>query len=194
MDGATGASGAPLTILLHRWRDGDEKAFDELVPLIYNELRAIARTVLARERGGNTLGCTALVNESYLRLMGPTATDWEGRSQFFGAAARAMRRVLVDHARARKAIKRGEGAVNSEWDEVAASVAPNVDLVVLDQALGELALFDAELARLVELRYFGGLSIEETAAMMGSSPAGVKRKWTAARAWLYRRMTGNALD
>lgn len=181
-----------LTQLLERWTQGDQSAFDELVPAVYGELRRLARLLLLNERAGHTLGCTALVHEAYLRLVSQTRTDWIGRAHFFGAASRAMRRVLVDHARARKAIKRGDGAVAVELDQVMLAIEPNLDVVALDRALAELAAFDAERARIVELRFFGGLSVEETAAIVGSSPATVKRDWTVARAWLYNRMKGKA--
>lgn len=179
-----------LTQLLERWTQGDQSAFDELVPAVYGELRRLARLLLLNERPGHTLGCTALVHEAYLRLVSQTRTDWIGRAHFFGAASRAMRRVLVDHARARKAIKRGDGAVAVELDQVMLAIEPNLDVVALDRALEELAAFDAERARIVELRFFGGLSVEETAAILGSSPSTVKRDWTVARAWLYKRMKG----
>jgi RNA polymerase sigma factor (TIGR02999 family) len=181
-----------LTQLLERWTQGDQSAFDELVPAVYDELRRLARLLLLNERAGHTLGCTALVHEAYLRLVGQTRTDWIGRAHFFGAASRAMRRVLVDHARARNAVKRGDGAVAVELDQVMLAIEPDLDVVALDRALEELAAFDLERARIVELRFFGGLSVEETAAIVGSSPATVKRDWTVARAWLYKRMKGEA--
>jgi RNA polymerase sigma factor (TIGR02999 family) len=184
----------PLTLLLDRWAAGDKKAFEDLVPAVYEELRRLARMLLLNEQRGHTLGCTALVHEAYLRLVDQTRTDWSGRAHFFGAAARAMRRVLVDHARAKKAAKRGEGAVAVELDQVTLSVEPNLDVLALDRALEELAGFDPERARIVELRYFGGLSVEEAAAIVGTSPATVKRDWAVARAWLYRRMTGEAAE
>jgi RNA polymerase sigma factor (TIGR02999 family) len=182
-----------LTQLLERWAAGDRKAFEELVPAVYAELRRLAKLLLLNERRGHTLGCTALVNEAYLRLVDQTRTDWNGRAHFFGAAATAMRRVLVDHARARRAVKRGDGAIAVELDQVVLSVEPGIDVVALDCALEELASFDPEGARLIELRFFGGMSVEETAELMGTSPATVKRNWSAARAWLYRRLKGIAL-
>ena len=184
----------PLTQLLRRWTAGDEQAFEELVPLVYEELRRLAKMLLQREAAGHTLNCTALVHEAYLRLMGPSTTDWESRYHFFGAAARAMRRVLVDHARARNAGKRGEGVVPVELNQASLAFEIDLDILALDRALEELSSFDPVRARIVELRYFGGLSIEETAALTGSSPATVKRDWTAARAWLFRRMTGSPLE
>jgi RNA polymerase sigma factor (TIGR02999 family) len=183
-----------LTQLLERWSAGDRTAFEELVPAVYAELRRLARLLLLNERRGHTLGCTALVNEAYLRLVDQTRTDWNGRAHFFGAAATAMRMVLVDHARARKAVKRGEGAVAVELDQVVLAVEPDIDVIALDCALEELASFAPEGARLIELRFFGGMSVEETAAVMGTSPATVKRNWSAARAWLYRRLNGAARE
>ncbi|HBY63162.1 MAG TPA: RNA polymerase subunit sigma-70 [Solibacterales bacterium] len=186
------ARGATLTLLLSRWSEGDAGAFDQIVPLVYDELRRLARLLLRTERAGHTLGCTALVHEAYLRLVDQTQSDWNSRAHFFGAAARAMRRVLVDHARARNALKRGEGAVPEDIGLIALAVEPDLDVLALDCALDEFAGFDPERARVVELRFFGGLSIEETAAIMGSSPATVKRDWAAARAWLYQKMKGGA--
>ncbi|MCZ2148783.1 MAG: sigma-70 family RNA polymerase sigma factor [Bryobacterales bacterium] len=191
--GSADDPGIPLTQLLQRWTAGDEQAFEELVPLVYEELRRLAKVMLAREKPGHTLNCTALVHEAYLRLVGRSTTDWESRSQFFGAAARAMRRVLVDHARARHAKKRGDGVTPLELDEASLSIEMDLDVLSLDRALEELAALDPERAKVVELRYFGGLSIEETAALTRTSPATVKRDWLAARAWLFRRMTGFAL-
>lgn len=185
---------APLTLMLERWASGDQSAFEELVPLVYTELRRLARLLLLNERKGHTLGCTALVHEAYLRLVDQTRMDWNGRAHFFGAAATAMRRVLVDHARARRAVKRGAGAEGMELDRVVLGVELDLDVLALDHALEELAAFDPEGARMIELRFFGGLSVEETAAVMGTSPATVKREWTAARAWLYRRMRGEARE
>lgn len=182
-----------ITQLLQRWSGGDATAFDEMVPVVYGELRVLARTLLQKERQGHTLGCTALVHEAFLRLVDQTQTDWKCRSHFFGSAARAMRRVLVDHARARNALKRGEGIEFVDLDFVKAAVEPGVDILALDAALDEFTAFDPDKARLVELRYFAGLSIEETAALMDRSATSVKRDWTVARAWLYRRITGDAL-
>lgn len=185
---------AAITELLHRWQGGDQAAFDELVPTVYDELRRLARVLVAKERVGLTLDCTALVHEAYLRLMDQTRMDWSGRAHFFGAAARAMRRVLVDRARARNAQKRGDGAQAVELDELVLAEEPDLDVMLLEQALQELEAFDAERARIVELRFFGGLSVEEAAVVVGSSAATVKRDWAVARAWLYRRMTGEAAD
>lgn len=179
-----------ITLLLDRWSNGDTKAFEEMVPLVYTELKRLAQHLLKNERSGHTLQSTALVHEAYLRLVDQTRIGWNGRAHFFGAAARAMRRVLVDHARARNAQKRGDGAVRVDLDHVTIAVEPDLDVLALDRALDELAAFDPERARIVELRYFGGLSVEEAAAILDSSPATVKRHWTVARAWLFRRISG----
>ncbi|MFN7936224.1 MAG: sigma-70 family RNA polymerase sigma factor [Bryobacteraceae bacterium] len=190
--GETSAAAGQITLLLDRWARGDAQAFEEMVPIVYDELRVLARTLLHHERKGHTLGCTALVHEAFLRLVDQTKTDWKSRAHFFGSAARAMRRVLVDHARARKALKRGKGVDAVSLDFVDAAMEPNVDVLALDRALDELSAFDPERAQLVEMRYFGGLSVEETAALMERSTTSVKRDWTLARAWLYRRITGEA--
>ncbi|MBX9603527.1 MAG: sigma-70 family RNA polymerase sigma factor [Bryobacteraceae bacterium] len=187
------ASSEPLNELLQRWQRGDRAAFDEAVPVVYEELRRLARVLLRNERAGHTLGCTALVHEAYLRLCGASGAAGESlqaRAHFFGAAARAMRRVLVDHARARKAVKRGEGHTMLELDQVAIGVDPNLDVLALDLALDELNTLDPERARIVELRFFAGLSLEEAAALLDCSEATLKRDWAFARAWLYRRITG----
>lgn len=184
-----------LTELLQRWQRGDKAAFDQAVPVVYEELRRLARILLLNERAGHTLGCTALVHEAYLRLCGASGgsgASWQARSHFFGAAARAMRRVLVDHARAKKALKRGEGQVAVELDQVFLDVDPNLDVLALDLALDELEALDAERARIVELRFFAGLSLKEAAALLQCSEATLKRDWAFARAWLYRRITGEA--
>lgn len=189
------ASFEPLTELLQRWQRGDRAAFDEAVPVVYEELRRLARVLLQNERGGHTLGCTALVHEAYLRLCGASGgsgASLQVRAHFFGAAARAMRRVLVDHARARKAVKRGEGHAMLELDQVAIGVDPNLDVLALDLALDELQEKDPERARIVELRFFAGLSLEEAAALLGCSESTLKRDWAFARAWLYRRIAGEA--
>lgn len=183
---------ATVTALLDSWTQGDEAAFDRMVPLVYDELRRVARVLLLQERRGHTLGCTALVHEAYLRLVDQNHTDWPNRAYFFGAAARAMRRVLLDHARAKNAQKRGDGAVPVDLDSVTLAVDPDFDMIALDRALDQLTAFDPERARIVELRYFGGLSIEETAAVVNSSPATVKRDWAVARAWLFQRITGES--
>jgi RNA polymerase sigma factor (TIGR02999 family) len=190
-----------VTPLLHAWAAGDSTALDRLVPLVYGDLHRLAERAMRAQPEGHTLQATALVHETYLRLVerpsGSAAVAWEGRAHFFGVAARAMRSVLVDHARARRAAKRGGPAARRLTLEVAEAVAPGqgptVDVLALDEALDRLAAMDGRKARLVELRYFAGLGIDEAAAVLGVSPATVKRDWTAARAWL-RRELGEAGD
>jgi RNA polymerase sigma factor (TIGR02999 family) len=166
--------------------------FDELFPLVYAELRRIAAREMRREKPGRTLQTTALVHEAYLRLLKDASLSFENRAHFLGIAARAMREILIEHARARSARKRGGGAVRLTLDDVVAPVTmPPVEVLALDQALDRLALLDERHARVVELRYFGGLSVEETAAAMDVSPATVKRAWTLARAWLFRELAGS---
>lgn len=183
-----------LTVLLSNWAAGDQSAFEQLMPLVYDQMRLLARQLLLKERSGHTLSSTALVHEAYLKLIDQTRTSWSGRAHFFGAASTTMRRILVDHARSRNSLKRGEGRVADDIDRVTIAVDPKLDILELDRALNELAAFDPARAHIVELRYFGGLSIEETAAILDCSPATVKRDWTIARAWLYRQLTGEPLD
>lgn len=184
-----------VTNLLRRWTEGDGGALDLLVPIIYQELKAIALRYLRNEHA-ETLPCTALVHETYLRLVGQTQVGWNGRAHFFGAAANLMRRILVDRARQRRAAKRGGGEADQPMEGLASvTVAVDADLDVIDlhDALSEYEGIDPESARTLELRYFAGLSVEETAVVMNTSPATVKRQWSLARAWLYRRLTGEAL-
>ena len=162
---------------------------NELFTLVYAELRRIAAREMRRERPGRTLQTTALVHEAYLRLLKDASLSFESRAHFLGIAARAMREILIEHARGRGARKRGGGAVRLTLDDVTAPVAaPSIDVLALDEALQRLARLDERHARVVELRYFGGLSVEETAAALDLSPATVKRAWTLARAWLYREL------
>jgi RNA polymerase sigma factor (TIGR02999 family) len=182
-----------ITRMLEAWADGDPDALERLMPLVYDELRRVASRRLARERREHTLQPTALVHEAYLRLAGQRSARFESRAQFFALAARMMRRILVDHARSRAAAKRRPGGVRLSLDELPSLAAPEggeVDLVALDTALERLAALDERQAKTVELRYFAGLSIEETAAALGLSPATVKREWTMARAWLRRELGG----
>jgi RNA polymerase sigma factor (TIGR02999 family) len=180
-----------ITDLLNRWHQGDRNALDELMPRVYGEMRAMAAGLLRGERPGQLLDTGALVHEVYLRLVDQTRITWQGRAHFFGAAARTMRRVLVDQARRRLSAKRGAGKPHEELDlAVQIAIEPDLDVLALNQALDGLADTDAELARLVELRYFTGLTIEETAEVLGVSPVTVKRDWTVARAWLSRRLGG----
>ena len=194
--------GHAVTELLIAWNAGDRHALDALVPLVYTELRRQARLALRREGAGHTLQPTALVHEAWLRLAGQQHARWEGRTQFFAVAAQVMRRVLVDHARARHALKRGGGASHVTLGDaspaeraglagVAAAEESSVDAVdvlALDEALTRLAAFDPQKARLVELRYFVGLSIPEAAAALGVSQATVGREWAVARLWLRREL------
>lgn len=181
---------ADITELLQQWHGGNSGAFDELVPRIYQELRAIAANLLRGERQGHLLDTGALVHEAYLRLVDQTRMSWHDRGHFFAAAATAMRRVLVDQARRRLAGKRGGGAFHEDLEQaVTLAVEPELDVLDVHDALVDLAAFDADLARLVELRYFAGLTLEETAEVMQVSPQTVSRDWTVARAWLSRRLS-----
>jgi RNA polymerase sigma factor (TIGR02999 family) len=178
-----------ITRLLIDWRGGDRAALEKLMPLVYDELRRLARHYLSQERPGHTLQATALVNEAYLRLIDQQSSDWQNRTHFFAVAARIMRHLLVDHARARGYIKRGGGAHQVSLDE-AAVVAPeqSFDLLALDEALNRLAEIDERKVVIVELRYFSGLSVEETAEAMRLSEITIKREWLKAKAWLYREL------
>ncbi len=181
----------PLDVsqLLLAWRNGDQQALDQLMPLVYDELRRLAAAYLRREHPGHTLQTTALVHEAYLRLVDQTHADWQNRAQFFGVAAQLMRRILVDHARTQHAAKRGSGALKLSLNEAAGKTKEKAaEVVALDDALAELAALDPQQSRLVELRYFAGLSIVETAEVLGISPATVKREWNTAKAWLYNQL------
>ncbi len=179
-----------ITQLLLEWSNGDRAAADKLMPLVYDELRRLARSYLSRERANHTLQPTALVHEAYMRLIDQSSVSWQGRAQFFGLAAQLMRNVLVNHARRRKASKRG-GAGHalsiSKADRIAGR--PDVNFVALDDALKGLAAIKPEHSRIVELRFFGGLTIEETAEVLGTSHATVERSWSFARAWLRRELS-----
>jgi RNA polymerase sigma factor (TIGR02999 family) len=182
-----------VTDLLRAWGDGDLAAVDELVPMVYGELRRQARRCMRAQEPGHTLQTTALVHEAYLRLIGQSHVEWKSRAHFFGVAAKAMRSILVDHARARNAAKRGGAArpvtLSEASDiEAASDTERGVDVLALDEALSRLDELDPRKGRLVELRYFGGLGIEEAAVVLGVSPATVKREWTTARAWLKREL------
>jgi RNA polymerase sigma factor (TIGR02999 family) len=197
-----------VTQLLLRWRAGDQAALASLVPLVYEELRAMARRHLTHERGAHTLQRTALVHEAFLRMVDQTQVDWQGRSQFFGIASQMMRRVLVDHARKRTAAKRGGGAQQVDIEAVLAveegDLSPaaedgtkpqqesGVDFAAIHDALERLEALDPRQGKLVELRFFGGLSIKEAAAVIDISPATAKREWAIARAWLQRELTSGA--
>jgi RNA polymerase sigma factor (TIGR02999 family) len=176
-----------LTALLQEWSGGDRKALDQLMPLVYGELRKTAASYLRDERADHTLQPTALVHEAYLRLTHQREVAWQNRAHFFGIAAQMMRRILVDHARKRKAAKRDAAAWRVATAEVDASEnAP--ELLALDRALEELEQIDPQQAKVVELRFFGGLTVEETAEVAGISPRTVKREWRTAKAWLRREM------
>ena len=180
------ASSYPVTELLSRWSAGDAAARDVLVPLVYDELRRLARKCLAAQPGDHSLQSTALVHEAYLHLVGHSATRWENRVHFFAVAAQVMRRILVDQARMRGAAKRGGGALTLVLDEaVALPKRRELDLVALDDALTCLAALDSRQSQIVELRFFAGLSIEDTSHALGISPATVKREWATARVWLH---------
>lgn len=183
------ASSARVSRLLRNWGEGDQRARDALIPLVYGELRRLARRHLRGERPDHTLQSAALVNEAYLRLIQREQPQWENRAHFFGVAAQIMRHILVDHARNRRAVKRGAGAPRLSLNpEIALPQEREVDVVALDDALNQLATLDLQQSRVVELRFFGGLSIEETAVVLGISPATVKREWATARAWLHREI------
>ncbi len=180
-----------MTRLLLKWRAGDEAAFRELMELVYGDLRRRADAYLRRERANHTLVPTGLVHETYLKLVGDADIPWSDRTHFFAVAARAMRQILVDHARRRSAAKRGGAAERVTLTNLPAPGGEmSADLVALDAALEKLAVLDPVQARLVELRYFGGLTIEETADVLGSSPATVKRAWASARAFLFAELSG----
>ena len=183
------ASTAHVTDLLLAWGNGDEDAFEQLVPVVHAELRRIARRQMGHERMGHTLQPTALVNEAYLKLIDIRQVQWQDRAHFFAMCSRVMRRVLVDCARARGYQKRGAGAQKVTLDEERAGGAqPVADILALDEALKTLATIDPRKGQVVEMRYFGGLSIEETAAALGVSVRTVKRDWTMAKLWLRREL------
>jgi RNA polymerase sigma factor (TIGR02999 family) len=178
---------ADVTAMLLAWSDGDEAARAQLIDAVYDELRRLARGHLSRERPEHSLAPTALVHEAYLKLVDQRRVRWQSRAHFFSIAAHVMRRILVDHARARAAGKRAGATVS--LDDVEAGTPPvDVDLLALDTALEKLAAVDERQGRLVELRYFGGLTVEETAAALDVSPITVKRDWALARAWLFREL------
>jgi RNA polymerase sigma factor (TIGR02999 family) len=178
-----------VTRLLREWQAGSGPALERLIPLVYDELHALASRYLSRERRDHTLQTTALVNEAFVKLAGQRKVDWQSRAHFFGIAAKLMRRILVDHARSQGADKRGGREVRVALEEdVAQQDGPDVDLIALDAALAKLEALDPRQARVVELRYFGGLSVDETAEALGSSPATVKRDWTLARAFLHQQL------
>ena len=182
-----------VTRLLLAWRQGDREALESLIPLIYSDLHRMARRHLGRERPGHSLQPTAIVNELYLRLVGGESprTDWQNRAHFFAAAARSMRRILVDHARARNAKKRGGQGASTLLDTTVMAEPRSVDVIAVDDALEKLAALDPEQARVVELRFFAGLTEEETAEALEISSRTVHRKWLSAKAYLHRELTGS---
>ena len=179
-----------VTQLLLKWNEGDARALEKLMPLVYSELRRLARNYLRRERQDHTLQPTALVNEAYLKLIDQKNAQWQNRAQFYGVAAQLMRRILVDHARQHQAAKRGGPHQERLSITSAGQLAdkPEVDLLALHEALEELKIFDSQQERIVELKFFGGLSIDETAEVLGISHATVERDWKMARAWLRRKL------
>lgn len=188
-----GDSRDAVTALLVRWSDGDVAARDALVPLVYDELRRVAQKNLAGQRSDHTLQATALVHEAYLRLVNRKTANWQGRAHFFALAAQMMRQILVDHARMRNTAKRGGGPFTLLVEDApAGEAAINLDLIGLDQAMKRLAALDPRQSQIVELRFFGGLSIEEAARVVDVSPATAKREWATARVWLHHAMEGDA--
>jgi RNA polymerase sigma factor (TIGR02999 family) len=185
---------APLQVtdLLVAWSEGDKEAYDRLVPLVYDELHRLAHRYMSGERAGHTLQTTALVDEAYLRLV-KQKVHWQNRSHFFAIAAEVMRRILVDYARQRRFAKRGGNAQQVELDEAMVMARErSTELVALDEALRRLAEFDERKSRVVELRFFGGLTVEETAKVLNVSPNTVDRDWSTARAWLYKEVNGKS--
>jgi RNA polymerase sigma factor (TIGR02999 family) len=194
-----GGAPADLTSLLQSWQEGDRAALDRVIPVVYQELRSLAARHLSSERPGHTLQATALVHEAYLRLAGQQHPDWKNRAYFFGAVATIMRRILVDHARRRARDKRGGGVAVIPLEQAPEPVGPvpldnGVDVEALDRALDKLAALDARQARIVELRYFSGMTIEEIAGVMAISSGTIKRDWVVARAWLFAELGPGATD
>lgn len=181
-------------MLLRAWSDGDQHALDRLTPIVYGELRRLARRYLRRERPGHSLQTTAVVNEAWIRLVDYERMQWQNRAHFFAVSAQLIRRILVDHAR-RHNLKRGGGVQHVSLDAAAIVGGDrDADLVALDDALNLLAGLDPRKVQVVEMRFFGGLSVEETAEVLKVSPVTVKREWRAAKAWLYRELTGGTAD
>ena len=180
-----------ITELLISWSKGNEGALEQLIPLVYPELRRLARAYMKRENRGHTLQTSALINEAYLRLVDQKHINWNNRAHFFAVAAQIMRRILIDHARSYKYKKRGGGALRVSLDEVAVLDDRAGDFIALDEALTKLAAIDIRKSQIVELRFFGGLTVEETAEVIKLAPITVMREWRAARAWLHREMVAN---
>ena len=179
-----------ISKLLRAWSDGDQSALNRLTPIVYNELRRLAHRYMERERPGHTLQTTALVNEAYIRLVDYKRMQWQDRAHFFAVSAQVMRRILVDHARSHN-IKRGRGVQHVTLDEVAIMIGDRTgDFAALDEALNELARLDPRKVQIIEMRFFGGLSVEETAEVLKVSAATVRRDWSIAKLWLYRELGG----
>lgn len=191
-ESAESAEIGEITDLLRSWSAGDADAFEDVLPLVYSHLRRIAAHCLAGERSDHTLQPTALAHEAYLRLLRQQSRSWRDRSHFLGVASTAMRRILVDHARSRRRLKRGgiQRTLRLE-DTGEPAIEPEQDLLALDQALERLGSFDSDLVKLVELRFFGGLSVEETAGVLGVTPRTIRRRWLTAKLWLYRDLTAS---
>lgn len=184
-----------ITGLLADWGRGDRAALDKLTPLVYSELRRIARRQMSRERDGHTLQATALVNEAFIRISGQENFSWQDRAHFYAVCAQVMRHILIDHARAQQRDKRGGGAIHVSLDEAAVLAGgQETDFLALDEALSALEAFDPQKGRIVELRYFAGLGIEETAEVLQISPTTVRREWRRAKAWLYRALAEGGGD
>jgi RNA polymerase sigma factor (TIGR02999 family) len=185
--------GEDISALLRAWSDGDQSALDRLTPIVYGELHRLAARYMRRERPGHSLQTTALVNEAYMRLVDYERMHWQNRAHFFAVSAQLMRRILVEHAR-RHNLKRGGGLQHLSLDEVAiVGGGQDADLVELDNAMNDLARIDPRKVQVVEMRFFGGLSVEETADVLKISTITVKRDWRAAKAWLYRELTGGSI-
>jgi RNA polymerase sigma-70 factor (ECF subfamily) len=182
-----------LSVLLRAWSDGDQNALERLTPIVYNELHRLAGLYMRREREGHSLQTTALVNEAYMRLVDYKRMQWQNRAHFFAVSAQLMRRILVEHAR-RHNVKRGGGVPHVSLEDTAVVDDKAADLVMLDDAMNALARLDPRKVRVVEMRFFGGLSVEETAEVLKVSPVTVMRDWSTAKAWLYRELTGEPAD
>jgi RNA polymerase sigma factor (TIGR02999 family) len=184
-----------VTLLLVDWRNGNQEALNQLMPLVYDELHGLAKRYMSRERDGHTLQTNALVNEAYLRLVNQQGVDWQNRAHFFAIAAQVMRHLLVDHARAKQYAKRGGGSQQVTLNEGSALVDESpIEVLALNEALDRLAVVDLRKSRIVELRYFGGLSSEETAEVLGVSEITVKREWLKAKAWLFRELSQTSVS
>lgn len=180
-----------ISQLLAAWENGDRQALDTLIPFVEGELRRLARHYMMRERPDHTLQTTALINEAFLRLAGQTQVRWQNREHFYGIAAQLMRRILLDHAKGQRRVKRWGGECKVSLSDVAVmDKRKSAELIALDEALSRLALIDQRKSRVVELRYFGGFSVEETAEVLGTSAVTVMRDWSMAKAWLRRELTG----